>query len=354
MSDRKLMLPEWFLGPMVMSESTAALWHHLAAQVPAGKELRARLFLPQSSKSVFIAVDSRKRRHILIKLQNDEDTYFERPSRGLEIITEEYLLTQESPAEYIDVICLDSAGNEAFDLIAQDLASEVGNSELPRADAVRKVIGKWRRFWGRPPSEVLSSESQLGLFAELWFLNNWLIPSCGPLKSVECWRGPNGNRHDFEKQHTSFEVKATASQTGIFQINGIDQLSPPQEGDLFLFGLRVKREVGALANLPVLIAECMQKLQVDASACDLFEAALFQAGYSPEHEEEYRKNKYRICDESLYKVRDDFPRLAPEMFSDGVPNGVAAITYGIVLNGFDHLVVAETPEQFAQLDFFNE
>ena len=47
------------------------------------------------------------------------------------------------------------------------------------------------------------------------------------------------------------------------KINGIDQLSPPENGELFLFSLRLREEQGADKTLPSLIAFCREKLKED-------------------------------------------------------------------------------------------
>jgi hypothetical protein len=76
-------------------------------------------------------------------------------------------------------------------------------------------------------------------------------------------------------------------------INGIEQLLPPDQGDLFFFSIRLREEAGATNTLPALIARSRGALESNADAQGRFETALLQAGYSPVHDEEYGKS---ICE----------------------------------------------------------
>src|SRR5262249_36332912 len=154
--------------------------------------------------------------------------------------TRELLVRGQPPGRYLDVECGDSTGHEIFDLFASDLATELAKPNNPPAAAVRRVLARWRRFWAQLPLPLLSREEQLGLFAEVWFLDVWLLRRFGPTDALNRWHGPAGSRHDFWWSTKAVEVKATTSSRGrIFKINGLDQLVPPNNGDLYIFGMRL-------------------------------------------------------------------------------------------------------------------
>ncbi len=165
-----------------------------------------------------------------------------------------------------------------------------------------------------------------------------------PDEIVDRWRGPFGSRHDFEWDSGSVEVKATTSTRGrIHRINGLDQLAPPEAGELLFFSLRLHEEAGATNTLPSIIATCLAQLDGDADSLNQFEKALAQTGYSPAHDEEYAKLRLRIVEEGLFQVRDDFPRLTATLLTAGVPPGVERVKYEINLSGFNHLCIASRP-----------
>lgn len=223
---------------------------------------------------------------------------------------------------------------------------KLSKPEVVPADTVKRVLAKWRRFWGLLPRTVLSKEEVIGLFAELWFFLVWLIPAAGSSTTVQRWRGPMGSRHDYEWPGRSVEVKATTSVRGrIHQINGLDQLSPPEHGELYLFSLQLREEAGADNTLLSLIAAILSQLNSDVDALSRFETILAQTGYSPVHDEEYAKLRLRIVAEGLYAVKNDFPRLSTEQFKNGIPAGIERVEYETNLNTFEHLIIARTPRE---------
>jgi hypothetical protein len=225
-----------------------------------------------------------------------------------------------------------------------DLASGLSDQSKQPAETVKRVLKKWRRFFGQIPQPILSINEQLGLFAELWFLAVWVIPKLGP-GAIMNWKGPWGSRHDFEWINKSVEVKATTNTRGrIHQIHGIDQLEPPESGPLFLFSVRMREEVGAVNNLPKIIDVCRKALSDSDDAIIYFENTLAQSGYSPAFEDEYSKLALRIIDEALYIVNDDFPKITRENFSNSLPVGVERLDYEINLNSFDNLKVTSKPD----------
>jgi hypothetical protein len=318
-------------------------WVRLEQSHPHGDNLTARLAVPAVTDRLRCAIDSDGGRHLLIALKAHEDELQDMQSRGVSVVTRELVVHAEAAARYLDIECRDATGHAAFDVIGGELAESLSIGDSPPGRAVQRVLAKWRRFWGEVPKSLLSREELLGLFAELWFLSAWLVPRLGAAQAVQRWRGPFNARHDFEWSGKSVEVKATASTRGrIHVIHGVDQLAPPDSGELFLFSLRLREEAGGANSLPGLIAVCRSQLESEAEALSQFETGLARAGYSPVHDDEYVKVCLRIVEEALFAVRDNFPRITPNRFVEGVPAGVESVMYEVNLNAFDHLCVARS------------
>lgn len=311
---------------------------------PTGDKLVARPALPEIAQILFCAMDASGGRHLLISLSGADEEYNDRQSRGFVVTTKELSIRGSNPDKYLDIECLDVGGHAILDLLGGEIAIGLTDQTKQPIETVKRVLAKWRRFFGQLPQPIMSREEQLGLFAELWFMAVWLIPKIGP-GAVMVWRGPWGSRHDFEWENRSVEVKATTNIRGrIHHINGIDQLEPPESGPLFLFSVRMREEMGAEQNLPKIIDECRRKLLNDEEQLAYFENTLAQSGYSPFFEEEYAKVKLRISDEILYTVNDDFPKLSQANFPKGVPDGIERIEYDINLNTFGDLIAASRPD----------
>jgi hypothetical protein len=333
-----------------VSSIAPEVWAQLEPARPSGENLIARFAMPDVTDRLQCALDADGRRHLLIAMAPGDEALRDEQSRGLRVLTRELSVEGAQPSRRLDVQCEDAAGHSAFDLIGGELAVQLRAAAQPPAEILRQVLAKWRRFWGQLPRTLLSREQQLGLFAELWFLSFWLLPRVSTSDSISRWRGPFGARHDFEWPGRSVEVKATTSTRGaIHRINGIEQLSMPENGDLLFFSMRVREEAGATNTLPSLIAACRAALGGDSDALSRFESALALAGHSPAHDEEYGKLRLRFASQELFCVRDTFPRLTPISFVDGLPAGVERVEYEINLAGLQHLRLARAPEEATAL-----
>lgn len=333
-----------------MSRIAPEVWARLQASRPAGESLTARLAAPERTERLLCAIDAELQRHLLVKLQTGEQALRDTQSRGLGVETKELGIHGHETARYLDLACHDAAGNDALDLIGSEIADALASPASSPAESVYRVLAKWRRFWGQLPRHLLSKEAQLGLFAELWFLCEWLAPKVGAGAAVRRWRGPFGARHDFEWAERSVEVKATISTRGpIHRINGVDQLAPPDRGDLLFFSLRLREEAGANHTLPDLVSSCRQLIDTDDEATAQLDTGLAQAGYSPVHDDDYAKLRLRVVEEGLFAVRDRFPRITSAMFEAGVPAGVEHLEYDINLSGFTDLRIARTVEELSSI-----
>jgi Putative PD-(D/E)XK family member, (DUF4420) len=316
-------------------------WRDLESETPAYGTLSAH---GMADSDVVLAVDHEGRHHLLLPISAVDEGFTDRRSRGI-IVAPRLLEVEQQPARpFLDVCCSDRTANEAFNLVANGLLDEL-EQRVPTVDAVQTALARWRRFWGTVPVEGLDPEETRGLFGELWFLLVWLLPH-GPA-AVEHWLGPSGSRNDFQWPGVAVEVKATMSVRGhVHRINGIDQLDAPENGALLLFSLRIREEPSSSNSLVTLVERIEQVLADEPERLDLFEGRLAGAGYSAAHDERYRDARYRVLDERLYRVSDDFPRLSIDSFRSGLPVGIERIEYETNLEGFAHLVTAAAPADF--------
>lgn len=316
-------------------------WHELEAEPPSFGTLTARRM---AESDVVLAVDHDGRHHLLLPIANEDEGFTDRRSRGI-LVAPRILEVEQQPAcPLLDVCCSDRTANEAFNLVANGLLEELGQ-RVSTVEAVQTALARWRRFWGTVPTEGLDPEEIRGLFGELWFLLVWLLPH--GVSGVEHWLGPSGARNDFQWPAVAVEVKATTSVRGhVHRINGIDQLDPPDEGTLMVFSLRLREEPSSFNSLVTLVERIEQELADQPERLDLFEGRLVAAGYSEAHDERYRGVRFRVVDERLYRVEDDFPRLSIASFRTGLPTGIERVEYDTNLEGFGHLVAAASASDF--------
>lgn len=325
----------------------AETWTRLEASRPRGDNLTARLAAPETSERLLAAIDSAGTRHLLVVLAKDDIGFRDLQSRGVTVATRDLTIEGRATDRFLDIVCHDASGFPAFDLVGAELAEALKRGSSPPGEVVRRVLSKWRRFWGQALRQVLTRDEQVGLFGELWFLLKWLSPQVGPTEATRRWKGPSGARHDFEWHGGSVEAKATTASRGrVHRINGLDQLMHPESGDLLLFSAVLHEEAGAEHSLPALVTECRVNLRGDDETLALFDDSLAKTGYSPAHEEEYSKLHLRVANEGVFRVDGRFPRLVPDLFPSGVPDGVGAVDYEIDLAGFGDLCIARSPSEF--------
>ena len=331
-----------------MSRIADGIWSRLGLAERHDLSVWARPAMPAITSRLLAGTGPDGKRHLLIRLQDDEADLSDAQSRGISAETSEFNGPGEPAHRYLDITCHETMGHDGFDMIGGELADRLAAGTDSAPEAVASVLAKWRRFWSQVPRKLLSREEQLGLFAELWFLTYWLIPMVGPIEAVRRWRGPFKARHDFEWTGRAVEVKATTSTRGpIHWINGIEQLVAPTDGDLLVFSLRVREEASATSTLPALVLKANEAVATNSMAQTMLEAALAEAAYEPAQEADYSVLRLRVLGQGLYAVRDDFPRLTPDSLNAGMPSGVEHLEYEINLGTFGHLCLAREPSQLS-------
>lgn len=292
-----------------------------------------------TGSGVWIARDHAGRSHLLIRVP-DGVTLEVAGTRGLSAEVTRHRVPTQTDATYIDLVGLDQDASTTFAAVAADIAEEAVRADAhERRSQVISALNKWRWFWGVDPTQ-LSASDVVGLFGELWFLIRWTGVSPD---SVRAWDASNGARHDFQWSQRSVEVKTT-SRAGVIvhTIQHLDQLADAETGQLYLYSLRVTRDALAANTLNTLVEVATAALsgQPDARA-DLL-AKLGQRGYSPASRDQSAV-PYRVIDEGLYTISHDFPRLTPESFPNGLPNGVTSVSYRLDMNACARWRVAGEP-----------
>lgn len=313
------------------------IWNSLT--VPTAS-ISARLY-PGSSE-VWLGVDPDRRRHLLVRASGEDVGQQLMETRGLQASTDQLAIEDGTLDTWVDIICLESALDDTFSAVAEDLVEETRSDPVSPMHGVRETLRRWRWFWG-VDSSGMSDEAALGLFGELWFLDRWTNPSV----SLQNWLGPSGSRHDFVSRSISIEVKATQVRVdgpGRHRITSLDQLDDSESGDLYLFSLTVTKDANAANTLLGLVATVRSRMRHDAELVGLFDRRLAEAGWTPAAEKKHGQ-PYRVTGEELYRVDAGFPRLTRSSFPDGLPTGIDQITYTVDLAACAEKRVAKAPAE---------
>lgn len=220
-----------------------------------------------------------------------------------------------------------AAHGESFTALCNNLiVALVGTQRDPWA-AAGSVIRNWQSAF-KPTKLGMDKIKQVGLFGELWVLENLLIRQHGP-DAIEFWGGPEGETHDFSGRGLHIETKTTRGSGMEFMISKVDQLSVPAGKRLILATVRVEESVGSRASIATLIDRILGLLVANPASRDIFLTKLIKLGWADELRRSGDLVKLEFKEADLYEVAGEFPRL-PEDFVK--PAGVTKLEYTIDLS----------------------
>lgn len=217
----------------------------------------------------------------------------------------------------------------AFTQIVKEIAALALSNNADPVDAVNRVIGKWKSFWGKPAVEVLREEDQLGLLAELSILQRLIGQTS--VANVRCWTGPAG-RHDFESSAINLEVKATLRGRHSHVINGLDQLDVPPRKKLVLVSI-LASGASKGASLASIVLAIEKDLEGHPDHFEAFAELLVAAGYRREHEPFYASTTFEFNAEKWFEINKEFPKLSSRDLRGGLSSRISEVRYRLDLEG---------------------
>lgn len=241
-------------------------------------------------------------------------------------------------APHVGVVLAEPRFADVFDALAVDLARRV--QEAADADgAVIALLGqlhRWQRFL-TATAQGLDPAAQRGLWGELHFLGEGLLPALGPSAAVAAWTGPQGAHQDFQAASAWVEVKTTlAKQPQAVRITSERQLDDTHAPALFLHVLSLESQEAGPDTLPARVAMLRGALKGAPGARENFEDVLLAAGYLDRDAARYAVPGYAVRRVDTFRVRAGFPRIVEA----GLPVGVGAVAYDLSLAACADFAVA--------------
>ena len=181
---------------------------------------------------------------------------------------------------------------------------------------------RWHRLLQGGRENRLGDEEQKGLIGELVVVERRLLPILGALGAVRCWTGPLGTPQDFEISRVHVEAKAQGAAAPRVTISSEHQLESADADVLFLHVTEVVIAAGGTAGAFTLTETAKRLRSViaarDMVAMELFEERLAAVGF--DWADDYSDSPWLVVGESIYEVRQGFPRITTAMFPEGVDN----------------------------------
>lgn len=231
----------------------------------------------------------------------------------------------------IQLILNDRRYQDIFSRLTEDIASICSreSSEKAMIQAFLMRLAMWQQFLDRYGAEGLSPAAQRGLYGELRFLHDYLIPAVGSALAVPAWTGPNRAQQDFQISGIAIEVKTSAAkQHQKIPVASEQQLDDTGLDALYLYHLSLREVHDGGETLSMVVDKIREEMSGDSVASILFEDLLIRAGYLDEHRERYDETGYTDRIGQVFHVRDGFPRIT----EPSLVNGVGDVQYSVSLS----------------------
>ncbi|MDO6461299.1 PD-(D/E)XK motif protein [Granulosicoccaceae sp. 1_MG-2023] len=311
-----------------MSDEASSAWRQIRDEGIGDGKLEVPT-LPAEVDSgfgpVMFATGERGEPRLLVPLGPGKRDFEIEPGLNLKVIPMVYHLNGRRTL-FLDITATDTRLEKVFAELVGEILARLENGVAPET-AVFSTIADFRDLLKEDLLSGVSKEKILGLLGELYVFTQTAGCTAG---DIGAWSGPRGQRHDFRRGNLALEVKTSgrsdATQVGI---HGIDQLTAPEGGELYLAHIKFEESAGGAISLAGLyhavLANGVQKAEIDTT--------LELCGCRDVHAQEWNESQWALEGVDFYRVEGSFPRLSADAFADPDSlSGVRDITYKIDLS----------------------
>ncbi len=240
-------------------------------------------------------------------------------TRGLAVRLEPPLKGVPSNQRTLLLALEDRQYSDIFDIFCAHLID--GLSKCAKVlDATTMLIARLNRWQGflDHAHDRLGKAAIVGLFGELWFLRDFLIPVVG-ISALASWTGAQKAPQDFLFPGVcAVEVKtSTQRPMGSVIIHGEGQLDDTGLHCLFLACFRLEIDDTGESLNEVVAALRLRAATAPEFAAG-FETLLAQAGWLDRHAPHYELMRFRVVQQRFFEISGDFPRLLPKSLAVGI------------------------------------
>lgn len=218
---------------------------------------------------------------------------------------------------------------EIFYHLCSDVITTIKNANSAKNVLiyVQKRLRRWQSILSESKRRIMSLSAQMGLFSELTFLIEDLIPVFGIEQSLNYWGGPESDKQDFLTGEAIIEIKSyKSSKSKSAHITSAEQLFSPKE-PLYLVCYALSNSDDGL-DVSALVSHIETELNDSSeSLMELFSGKLDSYGYTPNSGDNLL-TKFKIDLKSAYAVTDKFPKIK----LNNIPMEIKNVSYAIDLN----------------------
>ena len=250
-----------------------------------------------------------------------------KPGCGRLMVQRELLMRPGSqPDDYIRIECLEASLEIPFALLASQVVNHLSLGATPSKACMDAVL-EFRRLVSKNGGLLPSEDEILGLAGELLLIKKLVSVSQSLWQG---WNGPLGSARDYSWGTVDIEAKASRmAGDSKLTVNGLDQLEPEEGRELLIHHCVLSDNPTGMIHIPGLVDDIREVI----SSPEAFDDRLLTAGYLNEQRELWLEHRFTLHGSTLYRVRDDFPRIRKSDFPEGaLPAGISKLRYDIMLS----------------------
>lgn len=226
----------------------------------------------------------------------------------------------------LPLMLADLTARDIFAQLAADIASVAAEKETAdkKLTAILNRLALWRRFLQNRTGKM-SEEEVRGLIGELSVLGS-LLQIRGVDFSLEAWKGPSGELHDFRLPYLRIEVKSWCNDSlpRIF-ISDPSQIVYDEASPVWIAAAQISKSQTIGRTLSEWTGELATSM--DVSQTELYYSLLADYGFLAAQSELYT-DRYAVIETVFYAVTASFPRID----SGAIPPAICSVKYAIDLN----------------------
>lgn len=212
---------------------------------------------------------------------------------------------------WISFELLDANANDEFFTFCENMIDAVvdaDNEQMALSKLKRRYL-TWRSLFQRNNAKTLSREILQGIYGELYYLSNCLIPTYGAETAISSWCGPDAYVKDFTIENTWFEIKTIGSTVDRIHVSSVSQLDSDVNGHLIVIRVEAVSPEYKDENckLSSIVASILQTIEDDTIE-DIFTQKLNSLGIDVLSCSSY--NGFKVISLDSYLVDATFPRIS--------------------------------------------
>jgi hypothetical protein len=315
-----------------MAMKIEQIWSQLEEDKSSHAGLLYKRYSPEVLPDIFVALKlPEKLKCIAIRKNTAYGLDLEVWNKLRDIKVEQFPDIGNGQKEFLLIVLLEKQHSDIFSTLCEDLILEVKNLKN-EADLINKLLNrlsKWQNLFEKVGQQGLSAESQRGLYGELYFLRKLLEQTGDFDLCLASWKGPERAIQDFQLEDWAVEVKTSHGKNHQkIHISSERQLDTGVMPHIFLYHLSLEQREGLGETLNEMVEQVFGLLNGNYIIQNAFKLKLIEYGYFSNHRALYEREGFSIRQERVFKVVDNFPRIAESQLLGGVGD----VRYSILLS----------------------